>query len=96
MVKINAFHLRSTISAMAQKVSVDVVSYFLMAEARAYQRTRVVFGKFAWGKGSVMRPKALFLPYYANATLIQLILLGPLRSRKTFEVFSAVVVDKTS
>ena len=69
---------------------------FLMAEARAYQRTRVVFGKFAWRKGSLMRPKALFLTYYANAHLIKLILLGPLRSRTKFEVFSAVVVDKTS
>ena len=60
---------------------------FLMAEARAYQRTRVVFGKFAWRKGSLMRPKALFLTYYANAPLIQLILLGPLKSRTKFEVF---------
>ena len=69
---------------------------FLMAGDIKIQRNQVVLGKFSHEKGSVGRPKSLFLSYFEKDPLIQLTWLGPLRTWPKFEHFSGVVVEMTS
>ena len=51
-----------------------------MAGDKADRRTWAVLSKFARVKGAVMRPKAMFLSYCAESTLIQLTWTVPLIS----------------
>ena len=67
-----------------------------MAGDETDRRTRVVLVKLAWGKGAVRRNKYLLLSYCAKAPLIQLTWSGPLRAWPKLEVFSGLMVGKTS
>ena len=69
--QIQCLLLGSYIDTIVWSVVVDAVTDILDGRYKTYWRARVVLYKFAWGKGSVRRPKALFLSYCTKTPLIQ-------------------------
>ena len=96
MIKTNALHLQSTISARTRIIAVDVVSDFLMYEASMKMSTWIIHGGFSQEAGAVRILKALFFSYYTKSPLMQLTRMGPLRDWPKLEGSKGVVVEKTS